>query len=618
MHLSRHVNPEDIVQRLQLDNIPAAVGIAAVKEQAETAHLTPYTSPYTSQSGIPKYKIPDDGAPADTVYQMLKDELDLDGQPNLNVASFVSTYMEKNAEQLMADNMAKNLADADEYPALMQIHERCVSILAHLWGVQPNEKAIGSATTGSSEAIHLGGLAMKRRWQEKRRAEGKDDTKPNILMGSNAQVALEKFARYFEVEARILPVSKKSDYRLDPDLVKDNIDENTIGVFVILGSTYTGHYEPVDQIAAILDQYEKETGHDIPIHVDAASGGFVAPFTYAGVGAGHKWDFNIPRVKSINASGHKYGLVYPGVGWIIWRDQSFLPKYLIFELHYLGGTEETYTLNFSRPAAQVAVQYYNLIHLGFNGYRGVMENCLRNARLLSNALEATGWYTCVSDIHRKVPTSEVSEGVVKDSITAPSGEEKSKEGEEEGQEAAPANTKDKVLAVASDVRERFMGTASTATTGARRLASTARTADTSASYVAGLPVVAFRLADTFKKEFPHIKQQTISLLLRARQWIVPNYELPPHEDNTEILRVVIRENMSFGLLEKLITDICQVTQTLAENDEVDLSILQKQKTISVTKEETDESKQKEENDKLIDELGEGEKKAQKGIHKSVC
>ena len=167
------------------------------------------------------------------------------------------------------------------------------------------------------------------------------------------------------------------------------------------GSTYTGHYEPVEEISKILDAYEEKTGIDIPIHVDAASGGFIAPFTYAKAG-GPKWDFSLPRVKSINVSGHKFGLVYAGVGWIIWRDEALLPKHLIFELHYLGGTEESYTLNFSRPGAQVIGQYFNLVHLGFEGYRGIMENCMVNARLLSKALEASSWYTCVSDIHRQV------------------------------------------------------------------------------------------------------------------------------------------------------------------------------------------------------------------------
>lgn len=219
--------------------------------------ITPYSSRYSSKTALTKYKIPLDGAPADAVHQMLKDELDLDGRPNLNLASFVGTYMEHEAEQLMIENLSKNMSDVDEYPAMMDMHARCVSILADLWGVQKGEKPIGTSTTGSSEAIHLGGLAMKRRWQEKRMKEGKDTSKPNIIMGANAQVALEKFARYFEVEARILPVSEESRHRLDPKLVKENLDENTIGVFVILGSTYTGHYEPVEEISNILDEFEK-------------------------------------------------------------------------------------------------------------------------------------------------------------------------------------------------------------------------------------------------------------------------------------------------------------------------------------------------------------------------
>ena len=355
------------------------------------------------------------------------------------------------------------MSDADEYPAMMNMHARCVSIIADLWGAKRPEKPIGTATTGSSEAIHLGGLAMKRRWQEKRDKEGKDKSKPNIIMGSNAQVALEKFARYFEVESRILPVSAKSNYRLDPELVKENIDENTIGIFVILGSTYTGHYEPVEEIHKILDEYEKKTGVDIPIHVDAASGGFVAPFTKAKVG-GPKWNFELPRVKSINTSGHKFGLVYAGVGWIIWRDEKELPKHLVFELHYLGGTEESYTLNFSRPGAQIIAQYYNLIHLGFTGFQAIMENALSNARLLSKALEATGWFRCVSDIHR------------------PKGQFEFKKGE-------PAFSKDD---------------------------------ESSADYNAGLPVVAFTLSDDFKKEYPHVKQVAVSNLLRAKQYIIPS------------------------------------------------------------------------------------------------
>lgn len=489
----------------------------------------------------------------------------------------------------MVQNLAKNLADNDEYPAMLSMSERCVSILANLWGVHKNEKAIGTATTGSSEAIHLGGLAMKRRWQEYRRAQGKDTLKPNIIMGSNAQVALLKFARYFEVEARVLPVSAKSKFRLDPELVKQNIDENTIGIFVILGSTYTGHYEPVEEISNILDEYEKKTGIDIPIHVDAASGGFVAPFTHAKAG-GQKWfvppppqrplrrtpltillhrNFELPRVKSINASGHKYGLVTPGVGWIIWRDESYLPKHLIFELHYLGGTEQSYTLNFSRPGAQVIVQYYNLIHLGFSGYREVMENCLANARILSKSLEATGWYTCVSDIHRPEPnrnkTADVK-GKAKETLA-------SAVGNGEGQVGGGG--------------------------------------ETSADYIAGLPVVSFRMTDEFRREFPHVKQETVSLLLRARQWIIPNYALPPNEDSIEILRVVIRESMSLDLLDRLVTDIVQVTETLMQNDEIDLSVLSKQKRGPSKKGDKDKQ---EKGPKIGDQV----KRMADGIHRSVC
>ncbi|KAK6338938.1 hypothetical protein TWF696_009739 [Orbilia brochopaga] len=517
MALSRHIDPDELVLKLHEASLEGKSG--SHKRHAQLrghggVHYGsggPYTSRYATNQEIPKFKLSEDGVGSETAYQLLKDELDLDGRPNLNLASFVGTYMESRADDLIRENISKNMSDADEYPAMMNMHTRCVSILANLWGVQKGETAIGSATTGSSEAIHLAGLAMKRRWQEKRTAAGKDTLHPNIIMGTNAQVALEKFARYFDVEARLLPVSEASEWRLDPSLVRDNIDENTIGVFVILGSTYTGHYEPVEEISKILDDYERETGHDIPIHVDGASGALVAPFTAAGAGA--KWNFELPRVKSINTSGHKFGLVYAGVGWIIWRDEQYLPRHLIFELHYLGGTEESYTLNFSRPGAQIIAQYFNFIHLGFNGYRAIMENCMANARMLSKSLEATGWYTCVSSIHRKRGQKHY-----KPSAKAYSG------GEDE----------------------------------------------TSADYNPGLPVVAFRFSDEFKREYPHVKQQAVSTLLRVKQYIIPNYPLPPNEDKTEILRVVVRESMSADLLYRLIADICEVTENLMRSDQIDL------------------------------------------------
>lgn len=393
---------------------------------------------------------------------------------------------------------------------------------------------------------------MKRRWQEKRDKEGKDKSKPNIIMGANAQVALEKFARYFEVEARILPVSEKSSYRLDPELVKENIDENTIGVFVILGSTYTGHYEPVEEIHKILDDYEAKTGNDIPIHVDAASGGFIAPFTEAKAG-GTKWNFELPRVKSINTSGHKFGLVYAGVGWIIWRDEAQLPKHLVFELHYLGGTEESYTLNFSRPGAQVIAQYYNLIHLGFNGFRSIMENALANARLLSNALEATGWFRCVSDIHRKKGVFKFNPG---EEIYHPERE-------------------------------------------------------SSAAYNAGLPVVAFTFSDKLKKEHPNLKQEALSNLLRAKQYIIPNYPLPPNEEKTEILRVVVRESMSLDLLDKLITDIVHTMEQMCDMTDTSALAAWQHGSTSVEKEHGSQGLSHKHKHKA-------RRPMHKGVHRTVC
>jgi len=455
MPLSRHVNSDEIVSHLH-----KTAHNTHSQHHLKYSNLTPYSNKY-SINAPSRHEIPREGAPANTVAQMIRDELDLDGRTNLNLASFVHTWMEPEADKLIMENIAKNMSDADEYPAMMNIHSRCISQLAHLWGVQKGERAIGSATTGSSEAIHLGGLAMKWRWRQKREKEGKDTTKPNIIMGSNAQVALEKFARYFDVEARILPVTKASRFVLDPALVEKSVDENTIGVFVILGSTYTGHYEDVQAVSDVLDAYQEKTGHDIPIHVDGASGAFVAPFTYAK--AGKKWNFELPRVHSINTSGHKFGLVYAGVGWIIWRDEQFLPKDLIFELHYLGGTEESFTLNFSRPGAQVIGQYYNLIHLGFNGYRQIQEHVLTNARLLSNALEATGYYECVSAIHRK-----------KGDLFFKAGEKP------------------------------FSGS------------------ETSEDYNPGLPVVAFHFSDSFKKDNPQCKQEAISKLLRMKGYIIPS------------------------------------------------------------------------------------------------
>ncbi|VDC05381.1 unnamed protein product, partial [Peniophora sp. CBMAI 1063] len=396
--LSKHIDPDHLIQQARDKE---------TSKKTAHAHLLTQNDPNTQShtygarygtSSFPKFKLPSTGIDADQAYQMVHDELSLDGSPLLNLASFVHVWMPDPAMKLVQENISKNLIDQDEYPMTQAIHTRCISILADLWHAPAASKAVGTATTGSSEAIQLGGLAMKRIWQEKRKAAGKSihEPGPNIVMGANAQVALEKFARYFEVECRLVPISEESHYRLDPKKAMEYVDENTIGVYVILGSTYTGHYEPVKEMSDLLDEYEAKTGISVPIHVDGASGAFVAPFTNPKL----EWDFKIPRVVSINTSGHKFGLSFVGVGWVVWRSHEYLPKDLIFELHYLGSVEYSFSLNFSRPAHPIIAQYFNFIHLGFKGYRDVALADLKNARTLSRALEASGYFTVLSDIHR--------------------------------------------------------------------------------------------------------------------------------------------------------------------------------------------------------------------------
>ncbi|KAI9596108.1 pyridoxal phosphate-dependent transferase [Syncephalis fuscata] len=367
-------------------------------------HLQPmaYAARYFDQN-IPKYELSQNGLAPTVAYRAIHDELELDGRPVANFATFLSTWMEPECEKLIMDSISKNFADMDEYPATQDIHERCVSILADLWkGPTDNDqKAIGTAVAGSSEGVMLAGLALKWIWRKKQQAKNKDTSKPNIIFGYNAQVVMEKFARYFDVEPRRVPVSEESNYCLDAEKAVSMVDENTIGIFAILGSTYTGHYEPIEKLCKLLDELEERTGLDVHVHVDAASGGFVAPFATPDL----RWSFELPRVVSINASGHKFGLVYPGIGWVVWRNQDVLPKDLVFELHYLGGTEHTFTLNFSRPSCFVMAQYYNFLRLGRVGYTNVMNTCLSNARLLSAGLMKTGFFDVISCIHKPADNS---------------------------------------------------------------------------------------------------------------------------------------------------------------------------------------------------------------------
>jgi glutamate decarboxylase len=334
---------------------------------------------------LPKYRLPDESLPAPLAYQLVHDQLNLDMKPDQNLASFVTTWVEPEAEKLILESMRFNLANEEEYPHVIQIEERCVNMLARLYHAERHQEAVGVATIGSSEAVMLGGLALKWRWRAHRRNAGLPADRPNIVMGESVQVVWEKFARYFDVEPRYIPV-EKGRYVLTPEDVARAVDENTIGVCAILGSTFTGEFEPVEEISEALDRVQAEQGWDIPIHVDAASGGFVAPFLYPHL----RWDFRLPRVASINVSGHKYGLVYPGLGWVLWRDQAALPEELIFHVNYLGGDLPTFTLNFSRPASPVIAQYYNFLRLGREGYTRIMENLRTVSNFLAEKIEATG------------------------------------------------------------------------------------------------------------------------------------------------------------------------------------------------------------------------------------
>jgi len=346
---------------------------------------------------VPKYKIPPAERSARTAYALVHDELLLDGNSRQNLATFCTTWIEPEARALLEECIDKNMCDKDEYPQTAEIENRCVHIMADLWNSPDGANTIGCSTTGSSEAAMLGGLAAKWRWRAKRRAQGKSIDKPNLVCGA-VQVCWHKFGRYFDVEVREVPVDGDR-LMMGPDEVLARCDENTIMVVPTLGLTMSCQYEPVEAIAHALDKLERDTGLDIPIHVDAASGGFLAPFCQPDI----VWDFRLPRVKSINASGHKFGLAPLGVGWVIWRDHADLPEDLVFRVNYLGGDMPTFALNFSRPAGQIVCQYYNFLRLGFEGYRRVQNACYHTAQHLAAEIGKMGPFRIIHDGNGGLP-----------------------------------------------------------------------------------------------------------------------------------------------------------------------------------------------------------------------
>ncbi|MEU5401232.1 glutamate decarboxylase [Streptomyces sp. NPDC005963] len=352
-------------------NSPRDKGSAS-DEEPRSRMLNPFFGEADPVSGMtsapPTHRLPDGPMPPMTAYRIVHDELMLDGNARLNLATFVTTWMEPQAGVLMGECRDKNMIDKDEYPRTAELERRCVAMLADLWNAPDPAASVGCSTTGSSEAAMLAGMALKRRWAARNRDRYPSTARPNLVMGINVQVCWDKFCNFWEVEPRLVPM-EGDRFHLDPQAAADLCDENTIGVVAVLGSTFDGSYEPVQEICAALDALQERTGLDVPVHVDGASGAMVAPFLDEDL----IWDFRLPRVSSINTSGHKYGLVYPGVGWALWRSQDELPEELVFRVNYLGGDMPTFALNFSRPGAQVVAQYYTFLRLGWEGYRAVQQ-----------------------------------------------------------------------------------------------------------------------------------------------------------------------------------------------------------------------------------------------------
>jgi glutamate decarboxylase len=328
----------------------------------------------------PDDKLPEHGMPPVDAMRLLGEDLVLDGIPMRNLATFVTTWMEPEAQRVIAENLHRNYIDHAEYPQTAKIEQRCIRMLADLFNAPG--ATTGTRTQGSSEAIMLGALSLKWKWRDRREKAGLPVDKPNLVFGGDVHVVWDKFCRYFDVEPRIIPL-QPDKLTIGPEDVHPQLDENTIGVGAVLGTTFTGHADDIEGINKMLLEVKDKQGLDIPLHVDGASGGFVWPFLYPDT----RWDFRLEQVRSINVSGHKYGLVYPGIGWLIFKEPSDLPDDLVFYENYLGKRDATFTLNFSTGAAMVLAQYYNFVRYGFEGYKDIMSTMQYNAQLLARNIE---------------------------------------------------------------------------------------------------------------------------------------------------------------------------------------------------------------------------------------
>ncbi len=346
--------------------------------------------------GAPKDEIPEVGTDALIAKRIIEQDIVLDGIPERNLATFVTTWMEPEAQAIVAENLHRNFIDHAEYPETAEIEQRCIRMLADLYNA-PGETT-GARTQGSSEAIMLGALSLKWKWRERRKAAGKPTESPNLVFGGDVHVVWEKFCRYFDVEPRIVPL-QPDKYTIGPEDVEPHVDENTIGVAAVLGTTFTGHADDVGGINDLLLRLKSERDLDVPLHIDAASGGFVWPFLYPDT----KWDFRLEQVRSINVSGHKFGMVYPGIGWLVFREKTDLAEDLVFYENYLGKTDATFTLNFSTGSAMVLAQYFNLIRFGRDGYSFVMNVMKENSEFLARRLESLGPFEIVGEAQEQLP-----------------------------------------------------------------------------------------------------------------------------------------------------------------------------------------------------------------------
>lgn len=362
------------------------------KDRREAEYLEPIFGTKNEDEILPSYKLGQDSVEPRVAYQMIKDDLLDEGKARLNLATFCQTYMEPEAVKLMSETLDRNVIDKSEYPRTAEIENRCVNIIANLWHAPEN--FIGTSTIGSSEACMLAGMAMKFAWRKRaeKAAIALGEKKPNLIISAGYQVCWEKFCVYWDIELREIPLTADC-LSLDVEKAVAAIDEYTIGIVGILGITYTGQYDNIKKLDELLTTYNKQTENKVFIHVDAASGGLYAPFVEPEL----KWDFQLDNVISINTSGHKYGLVYPGVGWVLWKDKTFLPEELIFKVSYLGGELPTMAINFSHSAAQLIGQYYNFVRFGYKGYQSIHKRTHDVALYLAEKLKEAKQFELIND-----------------------------------------------------------------------------------------------------------------------------------------------------------------------------------------------------------------------------